>query len=32
MYEGKVRDPKHPSHPETSFCKGDSEENVRDEG
>lgn len=30
MCEGYVRDPDHPSHPETTLYKGFSEENVRD--
>ena len=30
MCEGYVRDPDHPSHPETPLYKGFSDENVRD--
>ena len=32
MYEGYVRDTKHPSHAETPLYKGIPEENVRDGG
>ena len=32
MYEGYVRDTKHPSHAETPLYKGIPDENVRDEG